>query len=177
MLCNECGSKISVSDIFCSNCGNKNSNNQASLEENIADVNTKSPVKNQTAELPPRSKAIAVLGVLGVLTIGFIVLKSNSNEYYSPPLNLFSEANDSDTQSSTEPQPIEDAPTQEISAVPEDLGREYAKNLANRMESTGFPACQMLASTIRAFGNSSNPTDIKMRQIDNAVDTAPNYCF
>jgi hypothetical protein len=52
----------------------------------------------------------------------------------------------------------------------------YANNLASELERSSHPTCQMLANSIRSFGNSGQPDHVRMRQVDNLFNKAPGIC-
>lgn len=52
----------------------------------------------------------------------------------------------------------------------------YANNLASELERSSHPTCQMLANSIRSFGNSGQPDYVRIRQVDNLFNKAPSIC-
>ena len=58
----------------------------------------------------------------------------------------------------------------------EDKVAAYANNLASELERSSHPTCQMLANSIRSFGNSGQPDYVRIRQVDNLFNKAPSIC-
>lgn len=53
----------------------------------------------------------------------------------------------------------------------------YANNLASELERSGMPACSAIAASVRSFGNSSMPAEIRIRQVDATFNRAPDICL
>jgi hypothetical protein len=75
------------------------------------------------------------------------------------------------------------APSTEVSQTSQpsfqrgDVVARYAENLAMQLEQSPNPTCRVLANSIRSFGSSSLPDNIRQRQIDSTLAHVPSVCL
>ena len=70
------------------------------------------------------------------------------------------------------------APVQNVAPVDEvDKVTAYANGLASQLEAGSHPACGVIASNIRQFGDSGLPAEVRIRQIEAMFNRAPKICL